>query len=582
MSYKRIKNKLILAGAATLVAGLLFTGCTNPLSSITTSSGEETAEVNLSNVEGSTIDVTDQFTDRDLDASYDESTAVTIQLSDGASTSSDDSVQIDGDTITITEEGVYVISGSLSNGQIQVNNEDETAKIQIVLDNVSIVNSSSACIYVKAADKVFITTTEGSTNTLTVTGEYVAIDDNNIDAVIFSKDDLVLNGFGTLNIEANYGHGVVSKDDLKVTGGTVNVNAADHGLSGKDSVRITSATINITANEDGIHSSNEDDENTTAGYIYVADGTITINAGDDGMHADLETRIDGGTINVAQAYEGLEGQIVTITGGDVNITSSDDGINAGGGADASGETSGFGGGKDMFSASNTDCKIYIYGGTINVNASGDGIDSNGDLYVYGGEIYVDGPANDGNGALDKGEQSQAYIYGGSIVATGMSGMAENFSDQSSQASILINLTETVSGEVILKDSEGNVLLQFTPSKSYNSIVLSCDGLTEGETYTVVTGETETEVTVDSVSVTVGESSFGGGQMGGGPSEQMQDGQAPSGEMPEMTEGERPELPEGVEEGDLPEMPSNDGTNGQKPNGNPPSGNGQNRNSTNNN
>ena len=538
MNYKKLKNKLVLAGAVALAAGVLFTGCTNPFSSVSTSTGEESAEVNLSNVDGSTIDVTDQFTDRDLDASYDESTAISISLSDGATTASDSSVQIDGDTITITEEGVYVVSGSLSNGQIVVDNEEKDAKIQIVLDNVSIINSSSACIYVKAADKVFITTKEGSTNTLTVTGEYVAVDDNNIDAVIFSKDDLVLNGSGTLNIEANYGHGVVSKDDLKVTGGTVNVNAADHGLSGKDSVRITSATINITANEDGIHSSNEDDESTTAGYIYVADGSITINAGDDGMHADLETRIDRGTVTVAQSYEGLEGQIVTVTGGDVDITASDDGINAGGGADASGETSGFGGGKDMFSASNTNCKIYIYGGTINVNASGDGIDSNGDLYVYGGEIYVDGPANDGNGALDKGEQSQAYIYGGSIVATGMSGMAESFCDQSSQVSILLNLSETVSGEVVLKDSKGNVLLQFTPSKSYNSIVLSCDGLTEGETYTVSAGGTDTEITVDSVSVTEGESSFGGGQMGGGPGGQMpdaqnQDGQAPSGEMPDL-------------------------------------------------
>lgn len=574
MSYKRLRQKFIVGCALTLATGLLFTGCTNPFASSAT--GEKNAEVNLSNVDGSTIDITDQFTDRDLDPSYDESEAINITLSDGASASDSESVEIDGDTITISQEGVYVVSGNLSNGQIVVDNEDEDAKIQIVLDNVSIINSSSACIYVKAADKVFITTKEGSTNTLTVTGAYEAIDENNIDAVIFSKDDLVINGSGTLNIEANYGHGIVSKDDLKVTGGTLNVNAAEHGLSGKDSVRITSATINITANEDGIHSSNEDDENTTAGYIYVADGTITVSAGDDGMHADLETRIDGGTVTVSDSYEGLEGQLVVVCGGDITVNASDDGINAGGGADASGTTSGFGGGRDMFSASNVDCKLYIYGGNINVNSKGDGIDSNGDLYIYGGEIYVDGPENDGNAALDKGDQSQAYIYGGTIIATGMSGMAEAFSEDSSQVSILLNLEETVSGEVSIKDANGNVIASYTPSKSYNSIVVSSSELIEGETYTITTGGTETEITVDGMSVVEGEVGMnGGGQRGQMPDGSVQSGEAPSGEAPQMQGGERPELPEGAMEGELPEMPS-----GEKPSGNPPSENAQ-QNKTNN-
>lgn len=574
MSYKGLRQKFIVGCALTLATGLLFTGCTNPFASSAT--GEKNAEVNLSNVDGSTIDITDQFTDRDLDPSYDESEAINITLSDGASASDSESVQIDGDTITISQEGVYVVSGNLSNGQIVVDNEDEDAKIQIVLDNVSIINSSSACIYVKAADKVFITTKEGSTNTLTVTGAYEAIDENNIDAVIFSKDDLVINGSGTLNIEANYGHGIVSKDDLKVTGGTLNVNAAEHGLSGKDSVRITSATINITANEDGIHSSNEDDENTTAGYIYVADGTITVSAGDDGMHADLETRIDGGTVTVSDSYEGLEGQLVVVCGGDITVNASDDGINAGGGADASGTTSGFGGGHDMFSASNVDCKLYIYGGNINVNSKGDGIDSNGDLYIYGGDIYVDGPENDGNAALDKGDQSQAYIYGGTIIATGMSGMAEAFSEDSSQVSILLNLEETVSGEVSIKDANGNVIASYIPSKSYNSIVVSSSELIEGETYTITTGGTETEITVDGMSVVEGEVGMnGGGQRGQMPDGSVQSGEAPSGEAPQMQGGERPELPEGVEEGELPAMPS-----GEKPSGNPPSENAQ-QNKTNN-
>ena len=560
MNYKSIKKKLSVFGAVALASVVMFAGCAGGTSSgssdsESTESTDSTESTSETTVDGSTIDTTDQFTDRDLDWSYDESEAVTITLADSASEASDSSVVIDGDTITITEEGVYVISGSLSNGQIQVNNEAEDGKIQIVLNGVDITNESSACIYVAAAEKVFITTAEGTENNLAVTGEYVNIDDNNIDGVIFSKDDLVLNGDGVLNIEGSTGHGVVSKDDLKVTGGTLNINSSDHGLSGKDSVRITGATISITTNEDGIHSSNEDDEETTAGYIYIADGTITINAGDDGMHGDLETRIDGGDITIEKAYEGIEGQIVTVTGGTVSVTSDDDGINAGGGADGSGATSGFGGGKDMFASSNSDCKIYIYGGEISINSSGDGVDSNGDLYIYGGTIYVDGPENDGNAAIDKGDQGTAVISGGTVIATGMSGMAESFSEDSTQVSILLNLESTVSGEVSIADAEGNVLASYTPSKSYNSITISCEGLTQGETYTVVTGDTSTEIEVDSVSVTEGEASMTGGmggamQGGGGRGKFSEDGSASGemtapadGEMTPPSDGEMPSAPE---------------------------------------
>ena len=209
----------------------------------------------------------------------------------------------------------------------------------------------------------------------------------------------------------------------------------------------------------------------------------------------------------------------------------------------------------MFSASNSDCKIYIYGGEISINASGDGVDSNGDLYIYGGTIYVDGPENDGNAAIDKGDQGTAVISGGTVIATGMSGMAESFSEDSTQVSILLNLESTVSGEVSITDAEGNVLASYTPSKSYNSITISCEGLTQGETYTVVTGDTSTEIEVDSVSVTEGETSMTGGmgggmQGGGGRGKFSEDGSASGemtapadGEMTPPSDGEMPSAPE---------------------------------------
>ena len=578
MNYNKIRLYVKKIAVITAVSTLVLTGCASASGNDATNTetaSEETEETTaeattvstetVTDVTGSTIDVSDQFTDRDLDWSYQESTAITVTLSDGASTASDSSVQIDGDTITITKEGVYVLSGTLTNGQIQVNTaDDENAKVQIVLNGVEIANESSACIYVIEADKTFITTAEGTENTLSTTGAYVAIDDNNIDGVIFSKDDLVLNGDGVLNIEGSTGHGVVSKDDLKVTGGEVNINSSDHALAGKDSVRITGATLNLTTNEDAIHSGNSDNADETAGYIYVADGTITINAGDDGMHADLETRIDGGTVTIEKSYEGIEGQIVVIAGGEIAVTSSDDGINAGGGADSSGETSGFGGGRDMFSATNEDCHIYIYGGALFVNAEGDGLDSNGYLTMAGGTVTVDGPSNDGNGALDFGDGCSGSITGGTIIAVGMSGMAETFSTDSTQASLMVNLDTSVTGEITLTDSDGNTVISYTPTKSYNSVVISTADLTDGQTYTLKTGDTETEVTLDGVSTTVGQAGMGGRGGMGGPGQNMngENGQGRmgggrgkfNGEMPDMEnlpedfDGQMPQRPDDAADG----------------------------------
>src|SRR5699024_5724378 len=159
----------------------------------------------------SSSDSSEMFTDRDVEIGYDEETSARITLSGNSASSDSDAVQISGSTVTIKEEGTYILSGTLNDGMIVVGAED-TDKIQLVLDNVEITNSTSAAIYVLEADKVFITTASGSENTLANGGEYVAIDENNIDAVIFSKSDLTLNGAGTLTINAAAGHGVVSKD----------------------------------------------------------------------------------------------------------------------------------------------------------------------------------------------------------------------------------------------------------------------------------------------------------------------------------------------------------------------------------
>lgn len=261
---------------------------------------------------------------------------------------------------------------------------------------------------------------------LTNGGTYTAIDDSNIDAAIFSREDLTLNGEGKLTIHAQAGHGVVSKDDLTLTSGEYEITAEKNGLSGKDSVRIAEGTYNITAGKDGLHASNTDD--TSKGFIYISGGNFDISAGDDGMHADSALTIDGGTIHVTESYEGLEGLSIDITGGDIDVTSEDDGLNAA-------------------------------GGKIHINASGDGIDSNDDLTISGGETYVSGPTNDGNGSLDY--NGDGVITGGICVAAGSSGMAENFSDSSTQGVMMVKVDEqTAQSMISLKDSSGNELVSW--------------------------------------------------------------------------------------------------------------------------
>ena len=293
----------------------------------------------------STIDT--EFTDREKSGSYKALEAVKITLNKTTATVSGSGAKADGSTITITEEGVYIVSGTLEDGQIIVDASDSD-KVQIVLDGVNINCETNAAIYVREADKVFITLAENSSNTLGGGNEYTQIDDNTVDGVIFSKSDLVCNGTGSLTIEADYKHGIVSKDDLVITGGTYKITAADNGITAKDQLKILDGSFDIDAANSAVKAKNAD--NAELGNIYIAggiftieaeqdgfhatgsivvdDGTITVNSGDDGFHAELDTIIRGGTILVEKSNEGLEGKRVVVNGGDITVNASDDGINA--------------------------------------------------------------------------------------------------------------------------------------------------------------------------------------------------------------------------------------------------------------
>lgn len=260
--------------------------------------------------------------------------------------------------------------------------------------------------------------------------------------------------------------------------------------------------------------------NSSSGFVYLAGGTYTISAGDDGIHAASNVTISDGKIDITQSYEGIEGLSIDIAGGEISVLASDDGINAAGGNDSSSSSEGFQGGDDQF-ASTEGAYIQISGGVLHVNASGDGIDSNGDITVSGGETYVSGPTNDGNGSLDY--NGSAKITGGIFAASGFSGMAQNFDSSSTQGTIMVNVDEQEGNtEISLLDSSSTELLSWTAEKQYSSIIISTPEIQQGEIYTITAGTAEQSITMDSLvygSNAQGEMPGNGGERGdmkGGP------------------------------------------------------------------
>ena len=326
------------------------------------------------------IDTTDLFSKRDLEQSPDVSDAKTITAADGK-------------TETITEEVVYVITGSAKNFTIKVE-ADKEAKVQLVLDGVNITNDSFPVVYVVSADKCFITTTD-SENTLSVTGTFTSDGDTNTDAVIYSKDDLVFNGTGTLTISSENGNGISGKDDIKVTGGTYHITSALDSIEANDSIAIYDGTFEITSSKDGLHSENSEDD--TKGWIYIYNGTFNITAASDAVQGTTIVQIDGGSFTL-QAAEGIEATYVQINDGTIQITASDDGINASQKSSSySTPTIEFNGGTTtiVMGQGDTDAvdangNIYVNGGTIDITAQVSSFDYDGTAEYNGGTIIING------------------------------------------------------------------------------------------------------------------------------------------------------------------------------------------------
>ena len=340
---------------------------------------------------GASAESSELFSARDLSASYDEE-VFSITLSGNTASTDSDHVTVSGGTVTVNGPGTYLVSGTLANGGIVVN-ADKQDKVQLVLNDVSISSDTGAAIYVAQADKVFVTLAEGTSSTLTNGGRFAQDADGEIDAVIYAKDDLTLNGSGSLTINSPAGHGIVGKDDVTVTGGSYAITSSDSAMTANDTLAVAGGSFQITTNKDGLHSENSDDD--TLGAIYITGGSFVIRAGDDAVHAESLLQIDGGSLDLTAA-EGLEATYIHINDGQINISATDDGVNAARKSSAYTPT------------------VEISGGTLTVTmgpGDTDGIDSNGNLIITGGTVNVTAAS-----AFDY--DGTASFTGGTVIING--------------------------------------------------------------------------------------------------------------------------------------------------------------------
>lgn len=536
------------------------------------------------------------FDSEDADTNWDED-AREIVLNGDSITFGGTGAAVQGSTVTITEAGTYIVSGSLDDGAVVV---DTDGVVHLILNGAEIHCADSAPIYIKNAEKTVLTLAEGTENTVTDGDNYVYSDAEaeEPNAAIFSKDDLTINGSGSLTVGANFNNAVTCKDDLKVMGGTLDLHAPDDGLMGRDMVAVQNGTVTIEAGGDGIKSTNTDD---SRGFVAIQDGTFNITAGtngiqahsavligggvftlvtgggsansstangdrmgdrgqpwgewgddgpgeaaeeddtpsakgikaganvsitggtftfdtsddaihsntsvtidggvfniasgDDGIHADATLALNGGDVDISQSYEGLESAVIDINAGDIRIIAKDDGINVAGGNDGS-SMNGRPGQNEL--SANADQMLSIDGGYIVVDAGGDGLDSNGNLYMTGGTVIVNGPTGNGNSPLDY--NGTCEVNGGVLIAVGSAGMAQAPSGDSTQYAVLMdyNTVQNAGLLVHLEDSEGNDILTFGPAKEYQSLLLCSPVLQEGETYTLYAGGESTGGAFDGV------------------------------------------------------------------------------------
>lgn len=436
----------------------------------------------------------------DLETEWDENQVTGITFHDQEASVEGKGASVKGTTVTITEPGTYVVSGVSEDGQIRID-ADDTALVHLVLNGIELSNTTSAPIYGMQKCKVVLTLEPGTKNIIQDGTEYQFEnpEEDEPDAAIFTKGDLTVNGTGELEVDGNYRCGIRSKGNLKMVSGVLTIRAQQDGLKGKESVVIRDGLFTIHAGKDGIKANQDDDEN--AGYVWIDGGDITIEAEDDGIQAETALIVNGGEITITKCQEGLAGKTVDILGGLIKAQTEDDGINSA----TSVET-------EMEKMQDQE-GVYtrIAGGEIWLNTMADGIDSNGDLYIEGGTLYLTGPESRGDGILDY--NGAAYLSGGTVFAAGKAGMMQTFDESSAQNYIVMYYPEIQEqGTLVsLTDAAGTDLGSYAPEKDFEVMIISSPQLQAGSTYQVITGEETVELSIDGTETISGEAPKQGGR-----------------------------------------------------------------------
>lgn len=381
-----MKSKKWTLILTSLTALTLMTACGQSTTKSSTTAAADTTAITTSTKNNQSS----YFTEKDYDTSYDESTASKVELSGSSANVSGDGVTVSGSTVTISKAGTYVISGQSDGVQIKVET-DKSADVHLVLKGATMINTDAA-ISATSAGHVYLTLAEGTTNSLS---DSSSNSDEKANAALFSKVDLTINGSGTLNVDGKKSNAIKANDTLHITGGTFNITSVGDAFNVNDELNVTGTTMTIDAKEDGVKVDNDDD--MTVGNMYLANNTITVTAGDDGIHASGKLVIDSGTYTVKNATEGIEGKAITINGGDINVYSTDDGVNAA-----------------NKNAQQSDIYFTMTGGNLTVEVGQgdtDPIDSNGNITVTGGTIKLIGQSGfdfDGTATYTGGD---IYING---------------------------------------------------------------------------------------------------------------------------------------------------------------------------
>lgn len=467
------------------------------------------------------------YEEEDLDTSYDKSTAHTIELNNEQTKLSISEAEIQGSTLTIKQAGTYVLQGQWQ-GQIAVD-APKDALVKLVLKGVIIQNLQNAALVSKSARKTVILLEEGSEN---IFEDYSSYQDTTIDALIYAKTNLTLQGNGSLTLIARYKDAIKGNDDLVITGGNYHIQAVEDGIIGKDSLAIYDGNFQIISGKDALKSSNNQD--ISKGWISIENGSYTLTAGNDSIQAETFLQIQSGhfqietktdTIDETISYKALKaGTLLFVKDGNYQIQSVDDALHSnqhmvlengtftissnGNGIHAddtlqvlnasihvTNSVEGmeaqrievYGGqinitaNDDGINATGTDPHIQIDGGEIIVDAQGDGIDSNGTITQTGGTLILFGPTDNQNSALD---YDVSYtLEGGVLLASGPAQMSQTVSS-STQPVVMIQFHQIRQANSIvnISDTQGNSLITFAPNKQYQNLIISLPSFTKDTAY----------------------------------------------------------------------------------------------------